>query len=26
VRHPDDPARLESAPVPEEIVAKFMRG
>ena len=25
-RHPDDPARLKSAPVPEEIVAKFMQG
>jgi acyl-CoA thioesterase FadM len=25
-RHPDDPARLKSAAVPEEIVAKFMRG
>src|ERR1700676_2263070 len=23
---PDDPGRLKSAPVPEEIVAKFMRG
>ena len=25
-RHPDDPARLKSAPVPEEIIAKFMQG
>ena len=25
-RHPDDPGRLKSAPVPEEIVAKFMKG
>ena len=25
-RHPDDPARLKSAPVPEEIIARFMRG
>src|SRR6266849_7896231 len=25
-RHPDDPARLKSAAVPEEIIAKFMRG
>src|SRR3984885_2298921 len=24
--HPDDPGRLKSAPVPEEIVAKFMKG
>jgi 4-hydroxybenzoyl-CoA thioesterase len=25
-RDPDDPARLKSATVPEEIIAKFMRG
>ena len=25
-RHPDDPTRLKSAPMPEEIIAKFMRG
>ena len=25
-RHPDDPARLKSAAVPEEIVARFQRG
>jgi 4-hydroxybenzoyl-CoA thioesterase len=25
-RHPDDPARLKSAPMPEEIIARFMRG
>jgi len=25
-RHPDDPSRLKSAAVPEEIIAKFMRG
>ena len=25
-RHPDDPGRLKSAPVPEEIIAKFNRG
>src|SRR6266516_4903355 len=25
-RHPDDPARLKSAAVPEEIIARFMRG
>jgi 4-hydroxybenzoyl-CoA thioesterase len=25
-RHPDDPDRLKSAQVPEEIVAKFMNG
>jgi 4-hydroxybenzoyl-CoA thioesterase len=25
-RHPDDPAKLKSAPMPEEIIAKFMRG
>jgi 4-hydroxybenzoyl-CoA thioesterase len=25
-RHADDPERLKSVPVPEEIVAKFMRG
>jgi 4-hydroxybenzoyl-CoA thioesterase len=25
-RHPDDPARLKSAPVPEEVIARFMRG
>jgi 4-hydroxybenzoyl-CoA thioesterase len=25
-RHPDDPARLKSGPVPEEIIAKFKRG
>src|SRR6266705_3027414 len=25
-RHPDDPSKLKSAAVPEEIVAKFMRG
>ena len=24
-RHPDDPSKLKSAPVPEEIIAKFMR-
>jgi 4-hydroxybenzoyl-CoA thioesterase len=24
--HPDDPGRLKSAPVPPEIVAKFMQG
>jgi 4-hydroxybenzoyl-CoA thioesterase len=24
--HPDDPARLKSASVPEEIIARFMRG
>ena len=25
-RHPDDPARLKSAPVPQEIIERFMRG
>ncbi|MFT0878172.1 thioesterase family protein [Rhodopseudomonas sp. G2_2311] len=25
-RHPDDPGRLKSVPVPEEVKAKFMRG
>ena len=25
-RHPDDPARLKSVAVPEEIIAKFMGG
>ena len=25
-RHPDDPARLKSAPVPQEIIARFMQG
>ena len=25
-RHPDDPDRLKSAPVPSEIVEKFMQG
>jgi 4-hydroxybenzoyl-CoA thioesterase len=25
-RHPDDPDKLKSAPMPEEIVAKFMQG
>jgi 4-hydroxybenzoyl-CoA thioesterase len=25
-RHPDDPARLKSAAVPPEIIAKFMQG
>ena len=25
-RHPDDPTRLKSVPVPEEIVARFMQG
>src|SRR3954447_8470885 len=25
-RHPDDPARLKSAPRPAEIIARFMRG
>jgi 4-hydroxybenzoyl-CoA thioesterase len=25
-RHPGDPSRLKSAPVPEEIVAKFLNG
>jgi 4-hydroxybenzoyl-CoA thioesterase len=25
-RHPDDPGRLKSAPVPEEIIAKFKQG
>jgi 4-hydroxybenzoyl-CoA thioesterase len=25
-RHPDDPARLKSAAVPEEIIARFQRG
>ena len=25
-RHPDDPDRLKSAPMPEEIIAKFMHG
>src|SRR5256885_13327641 len=25
-RHPDAPARLKSAPVPVEIIARFMRG
>src|SRR3981081_3747434 len=25
-RHPDDPGRLKSAPVPEEIIAKFNQG
>ena len=25
-RHPDDPGRLKSAPVPEEIIAKFTQG
>ncbi|MDB5606746.1 MAG: 4-hydroxybenzoyl-CoA thioesterase [Bradyrhizobium sp.] len=25
-RHPNDPMRLKSAPMPEEIIARFMRG
>jgi 4-hydroxybenzoyl-CoA thioesterase len=25
-RHPDDPGKLKSAVVPEEIIAKFMQG
>ena len=25
-RHPDDPGRLKSAPVPEEIIEKFKQG
>jgi 4-hydroxybenzoyl-CoA thioesterase len=25
-RDPDDPARLKSAPVPEEIIARFTQG
>src|SRR3954468_9598400 len=25
-RHPDDPNRLKSAPMPQEIIAKFMQG
>ena len=25
-RHPDDPARLKSAPVPDEIIARFKQG
>jgi 4-hydroxybenzoyl-CoA thioesterase len=25
-RHPDDPGRLKSAPVPQEIIAKFQHG
>ena len=25
-RHPDDPSKLKSAPVPPEIVARFMQG
>jgi 4-hydroxybenzoyl-CoA thioesterase len=25
-RHPDDPSRLKSAPLPEEMIAKFLRG
>ena len=25
-KHPDDPARLKSAPVPQEIIDKFVRG
>jgi 4-hydroxybenzoyl-CoA thioesterase len=25
-RHPDDPARLKSAPMPQEIIERFMRG
>ena len=25
-RHPDDPGRLKSAPMPEEIIARFMQG
>ena len=25
-RHPDDPDRLKSAPIPQEMIAKFMRG
>ena len=25
-RHPDDPARLKSAPMPEEIIARFKQG
>ena len=25
-RHPDDPARLKSAPMPPEIIERFMRG
>jgi 4-hydroxybenzoyl-CoA thioesterase len=24
--HPDDPGKLKSAPVPPEIIAKFMQG
>jgi 4-hydroxybenzoyl-CoA thioesterase len=25
-RHPDDPARLKSAPMPQEIIERFMQG
>jgi 4-hydroxybenzoyl-CoA thioesterase len=25
-RHPDDPDKLKSAPMPAEIIEKFMRG
>jgi 4-hydroxybenzoyl-CoA thioesterase len=25
-RHPDDPARLKSVPMPQEIIERFMRG
>jgi 4-hydroxybenzoyl-CoA thioesterase len=25
-RHPDDPNKLKSAPMPQEIIAKFMQG
>ena len=25
-RHPDDPTKLKSAPMPAEIIAKFMQG
>jgi 4-hydroxybenzoyl-CoA thioesterase len=25
-RHPDDPDRLKSAPMPAEIIEKFMKG
>jgi len=25
-RHPDDPSKLKSAPMPAEIIARFMRG
>jgi 4-hydroxybenzoyl-CoA thioesterase len=25
-RHPDDPGKLKSAPMPKEIIAKFMNG